>query len=53
MNRGGSFGTHCAECKKKLGEYRLDGIVNEKKVGFCSFGYCDTYRDREEASEKT
>lgn len=41
------FGSHCAECGKKLGEYRIDGAVNGEFVGFCCFKCCDTYQDKQ------
>lgn len=44
------FGTHCAECGKKLGRYRLDGTIADKRVGFCSCPCMDAYRDKVESS---
>jgi len=43
------FGTHCIECGKKLGRYRLDGVIDGQSVAFCSFGCQDNYSDKSEA----
>lgn len=45
------FGTHCTECGKKLGRYRLDGVIDGKSVAFCSFGCQDSYSDKADAAK--
>jgi len=45
-------GSHCAECKKKLSSYRLDGVVNNKSVAFCSCKCCDKYKNKIKEVEK-
>lgn len=42
-NHSRRFGTHCAQCGKKLGRYRLDGAHNGRSISFCSFGCHDAY----------
>lgn len=46
------FGTHCTECGKKLGRYRMDGVIDGKCAAFCSFGCHDSYADKVDAASK-
>lgn len=43
------YGTHCMECGKKLGRFRLDGVIDGQPLAFCSFGCHDNYSDKAEA----
>lgn len=37
------YGSFCKQCGKKLGEYRLDGVIKGESMSFCSFICHDLY----------